>query len=87
MIDFFRRYVTMWDEEISEGAHVGDHNPLGGPGVPRWIAHLVHLPLVLFAPKILKYSKNNRVNFLGHSENFYFGSFFIALEIQKTEKT
>ena len=48
----------MWDEEISEGAR-GDHNP-PGRAWGSWraqvsCAHLVHLPLILFAPKILKY--------------------------------
>ena len=55
-----------WDEEISEG-HMGT------------TTHLVHLPLILFAPKILKYSKN-RINFLEHSENFYFWVIFYCME-------
>ena len=50
-------------------------------------AHLVHLPLTLFAPEILKYLEKNRIKFSEHSENFIFGSFFIAREIQKTDKT
>ena len=71
----------MWDEEVSEG----DHNPPGRAQVG--CAHLVHLPLVLFAPEIQKYSEKNRVKFSGHSKNFYFWVFFIAREIQKIDKT
>ena len=77
----------MWDEEIIEGGHVGTttHQGVpGGPGAPRWV---VHLPLILFAPTILKYSEKNRIKFSEHSENFYFWVIFIAREIQKTDKT
>ena len=75
---------VVWEEEVSEGAHQG------APG--SWhaqvgCAHLVHLPLVLFAPKILKYLGKNCIKFSEHSENFYFEPFFIAREIQKIDKT
>ena len=56
----------MWDEGISEGswrAQVG-------------CAHLVHLPLILFAPEIQKYSEKNRIRFSEHYENFYFWVIF-----------
>ena len=45
----------MWYEEVSEGPR-GDHNPPGR-------AHLEHLPMMLFAPKILKYSEKIVLNF------------------------
>ena len=74
----------MWAKEISEGLTWGPQ-PLGrARGCWRaqvGCAHLVHFPLVFFAPKILKYSDKKHVKFSGHSENFYFGSFFIAREI------
>ena len=63
----------MWDEEVSEGAHVGTTTPQGAPG---GCAHLVHPPLVLFAPKIIKYSEKNRIKFSEHYENFYFWDIF-----------
>ena len=50
-------------------------------------SHLVHLPLILFAPEILKYSEKIVLNFQSILRNFIFGSFFIAREIQKTGKT
>ena len=70
----------MWAKEVSEGGPRGDHN-LPGRAWGSWraqvgCAHLVHLPLVLFAPKIQKYSEKDRVKFSGHSENFYFWVIF-----------
>jgi len=44
---------------VGTTTHQGVH---GGPGAPR-----VHLPLMLFAPKILKYSEINRIKFSEHS--------------------
>ena len=34
----------------------------------------------MFAPKILKYLGKIRINFLGHSENFYFWVIFYCTE-------
>ena len=81
----------MWDEEVSEGGPRGDHNP-PGRAWGSWrtqvgCAHLVHLPMILFAPEILKYSEKIVLNFQGILRTFIFGSFFIAREIQKTDKT
>ena len=75
----------MWDEEVSEGGPRGDHNP-PGHAWGAWhaqvgCAHLVHLPLMFIAQKIPEYSQKKCIKFSGHSENFYFGSFFIAREI------
>jgi hypothetical protein len=80
-----------WAKEISEGAHVGTTTLLGVPGaagVPRWVVPTwCTPPLMLFALKIQKNSEKNRIKFLGHPENFYFWViFFIAREIQKTDK-
>ena len=81
----------MWDEEVSEGGPRGDHNPPGRAwGCWRaqvGCAHLVHLPLMFIAPKILKYPEKIVLNFEGILRTFIFGSFFIAREIQKTDKT
>ena len=60
------------------GGPRGDHNPLGRAW-GSWraqvgCAHLVHLPMMLFAPKI---QKENRIKFSGHSENFYFWVIFL----------
>ena len=61
----------MWAKEISEGGHVGTTipraHPGGLPGAP---------PLVIFAPKSLKYSGTNHIKFSRHSENFYFWVIF-----------
>ena len=72
------------------GPH-GDHNP---PGCAwgSWraqvgCAHLVHLPLILFALEILKYSEKIILNFQSILRNFIFRSFLIAREIQKIDKT
>ena len=59
----------MWDEEVSEGPTWGPQPPRARPG---GLCPLVHPPLVIFAPKILKYSGKNHIKFSGHSENFYF---------------
>ena len=52
----------------------------------NWIGtHLVHLPLMLFAPKIQKYSEKIVLNFQGIVSTFIFDHFFIAQKIQKTD--
>ena len=76
MVNFFWMNVVMWEEEVSEGAHVGTTTHQGAPGGQVGCAHLVHLPLILFAPEVLKYSEKNRIKFSGHSENFYFWVIF-----------
>ena len=82
----------MWYEEISEGAHVGTttHQGVpGGPGAPRWVGLCPPgaPPFGIVCTKNSEIFRKNHVNFLEHSENFYFGSFFNAREIQKTDKT
>ena len=50
----------MWDEEISEGPMWGPQPPKARQGCWRaqvGCAHLVHPPLMLFAPKILEHSE------------------------------
>ena len=69
----------MWAKEISEG-------PTWGPQPTRarlgcWCAqvgcaHLVHLPLMFIAPKILKYPEKTVLNFQGILRSFIFGHFF-----------
>ena len=74
----------MWDEEISEGAHMGTTTHQGAPGGPGraqvGCAHLVHLPLILFGPKILKYSEKIILNFQSILRTYIFGSFFYCME-------
>ena len=70
----------MWDEEISEGAHVGTTTPRvcqGALARPGGLCPPGAPPLVIFAPKILKYSGKNHIKFSGHSENFYFWVIFL----------
>ena len=69
----------MWDEEKSKGPTWGPQPTrarLGSWRAQVGCAHLVHLPLVLFAPEIQKYSEKYRIKFSGHSENFYFWVIF-----------
>ena len=81
----------MWDEDISEGAHVGTttHQGVpGGPGTPRWLVPTWCTSLSCYLhKKNLKYSEKHVLNFQGILRTFIFGSFFIAREIQKTYKT
>ena len=73
-----------WAKEISEGPTWGPQPTRARLGSWRALvgcAHLVHLPLVLFAPRILKYSEKYHVKFLENSENFYFWVIFITREI------
>ena len=70
----------MWDEKISEGPMWGPQSP--GRARRCWgtqvgCAHLVHPPLVIFAPKNLKYLGKNHINFSEHFENFYFWVIFL----------
>ena len=74
----------MWAKEISKGGPHGDHNP-PGRAWGSWraqvgCAHLVHLLLMLYAPKILKYSEKNIIKFSEHSKNFYFWVIFLLHE-------
>jgi len=43
-------------------------------------AHLVQLPLILFAPEILKYSEKNCIKFSMHYKKFYFWVIFLLHE-------
>ena len=87
-IFFFWRQVMMWYEEISEGAHVGTTNHKGMPGgLGAPSAHLVHLPLILFAPKNLKYSEKIILKFQSILRTFIFGSFFYCTENSKNRQS
>ena len=82
----------MWDEEVSEGAHVGTtthQSTPGGPGAPRWVVPTWCTSLWYYLhQKFLNIQKKkNHIMFSEHSEKFYFWVFFIAREIQKTDKT
>ena len=63
------------------GPH-GDHEAGGVPkGVGRALyprGQVVAPPAVFSVPDILKYSRKNHINFLGHLENFYFQGIFVA---------
>ena len=72
-------------ERISGGGPPWAHE---ARGAPRWVAHLVHLPLILFAPEILKYSEQIILKFQSVLRTFILvGHFFIAWEIQKIDNT
>ena len=49
-------------------------------------AHLVHLPLILFAPEIQKFLAKTRVKFLENSENFFGGHFLLHGKFRKQTK-
>ena len=80
----------MWCEEISEGGTWGPQPTrarlgwLARPGV-LWAPGAP--PRMLFVPEIQKYSEKIVLKFQGIRRTFIFGSFFIAREIQKTDKT
>ena len=81
----------MWCEEISEGAHVGTTTHQGAPGVPgvpRWVVPTWCTSLYYYLhQKFLNIQKKIVLNFQSILRTFIFGSFFIAREIQKTDKT
>ena len=69
----------MWDEEVSEGAHVGTRTHQGEPGgagVPRWVVPTWCTPSDVIC---IKNSEKSRIKFSGHSENFYFGVIFYCM--------
>ena len=81
----------MWDEEVSEGGHVGTTTHQRAPG-------LLARPCAVYPPggpppskviciKNSEIFKKIILNFQGILRTFIFGSFFIAREIQKTDKT
>ena len=81
----------MWDEGISEGAHVGTtthQGAPGGPGAPRWVVPTWCTSLWYYLhQKFLNIQKKIISGFQSILRTFIFGSFFIAREIQKTDKT
>ena len=80
----------MWYKEISEGGHVGTTTHQGAPGgvgAPRWVVPTWCTSLrCLSHQKFLNIQKKIVLNFQDILRTFIFGSFFIAREIQKTEK-
>ena len=66
----------MWEEEVSEGPHVGTttHQAMpGGPGAPRWVVPTWCTSLWYYLhQKFINIQKKNRIRFSEHSENFYF---------------
>ena len=79
--DFFWRKTKCVGARISGGAPPGVHKAGGasqGCGCaldPR--CQVVGPPGVFSVPNILKYSRKNHINFLGHLENFYFWGNFL----------
>ena len=71
----------MWDEEVSEGAHVGTTTHQGaprGPGAPRWVVPTWFTSLWYYLhQKIRNIQKKFHVQFSGHSGNFYFWVIFL----------
>ena len=79
-----------WSEGISEGA-TWDHKP-PGRAWGSWrtqvgCAHLVHLPMILFALEIQKYSEKIVLNFQGILRTFIFGSFFYCTGNSENKQT
>ena len=69
----------MWDEEISEGAHVGTtthQGAPGGPGAPRWGVPPGAPPSDIICTINSEIFRKNRIKFSEHSENFYFRVIF-----------
>ena len=60
---------------ISGGGTRGVHEAGGRALGPR--GQVVGPPGVFSVPKILKYSRENHIEFSGHLENFYFRGIFI----------
>ena len=80
----------MWYEEVSEGPTWGPQPTRARLGVlarPGGLCPPGAPPSDVFAPKIQKYSEKIVFNFQGILRTLIFGSFFIARENQKTDKT
>ena len=76
-----------WAKGISEGAHVGATTHQGasvGAGAPWCLVGTRCTPLWYYLHQKFINIQKNHVKFSWHSENFYFGSFFIARRKQKT---
>ena len=67
------------------GAHETGGAPRGSGRALHPRGQVAEPPAVFSVPKILKYSIKNHTKFAGHLEHFYFGIFFIARIIQKTD--
>ena len=70
----------MWDEGISEGAHVGtttDQGVPGGPGAPRCVVPTWCTSLRYYLHQKFLYIQKNRIKFSEHSEKFYFWVIFL----------
>jgi hypothetical protein len=74
----------MWDEEISEGAHVGTTTHQGAPGgagAPRWVVPTWSTSLCCYLhQKLLNIQKKIVLNFYSILRTFIFGSFFYCTE-------
>ena len=79
----------MWDEEVSEGAHMGTTTKarLGLLARPGGLCPPGAPPSDVICTKNSEKNKKIILNFQGILRTFIFGSFFIAREIQKTDKT
>ena len=72
----------MWDEEISERAHVGTTTHQGTPGVLARLGVLcppAAPPSDVICTKNSEIFRKNRIKFSRHSGNFYFWVFFYCM--------
>ena len=80
----------MWNEEISEGPTWGPQptrERLGVLARPGGLCSPGAPPSDVYCTKNSQILRKNVLNFQGILITFIFGSFFIAREIQKTNKT
>ena len=74
----------MWDEEVSEGAHVGTtthQGAPGGPGAPRWVVPTWCTSLWYYLhQKFRNIQKKIVLNFQSIMRTFYFCVIFYCTE-------
>ena len=80
----------MWDEEVSEGAHVGTtthQGAPGGPGAPRWVVPTWCTSLWYYLhQKFLNIQKKIVLNFQGILITFILGHFLLHGKFRKQTK-
>ena len=66
----------MWDEEVSEGAHVGTTTHQGVLACPGGFCPPGASPSDIICTRNSEIFRKNHIKFSGHSENFYFWIIF-----------
>ena len=73
----------MWDEEVSEGAHVGTTTHQSAPGPqarPGGLCPPGAPPSDIICTRNSEISRKNRIKISGHSQNFYFWVIFYCMK-------